>query len=656
MIFACVALFYWVPLTSSSASIQWDAADMHYPLQKYFSDNLRAGVLPFWSPYLFSGYPILANTEMAAWYLPHWPFFLAGIAPRVLQLEIALHALIACLGVYFFLFQLGLRRSAGLLGSLAYGLSGFFAGHSSHVGLFCAAAWLPWLLAAYQRATGPRTIRYTALGALAGGMMILAGYFQTALYGFLALGLFALSGLWSNRQRWLRSVPIVIGIAAGAAAVAAIQVLPGLELTAHSIRAAADYSSSTEGTLHLRPLLTLFAPDSLGAISGNYTGPFDVTQYYLYAGLLLVPLAALGAAKTRMRWPALTILIPTLWYLAGPAGGFYRLAGIIPGLHKVRAPIQGWFIAALALAMLAGAGADWIFGRWRVPALPFILIAFLFADVWYWNSFNNPLAYARGSFAELYGDREAYARQQVAETQAPLTRFDGPRAFPGLGPLDHPLDLRLETTYGYFALEPALGDEYAGAMSRNPKLRDGLNVSRFVNLRTGALDTNAAVLPRAYFPKTVSDLRGGEASRKALETLDPAAGSVVLEPHPPVRQDPAAVASIAACDGQSYRVRYRAASPSLLKLSESWFPGWRAFLGRDEIPVVRVDHALMGAVVPAGSAEIRFEFRSNYFRYGLAITVMALLILTGLAFRGDALQTLIRRHTGRGASVTGLPC
>jgi hypothetical protein len=252
---------------------------MHYPLQKYFSDNLRAGVLPFWSPYLFSGYPILANTEMAAWYLPHWPFFLAGIAPRVLQMEIALHALIACLGVYFFLFQLGLRRSAGLLGSLAYGLSGFFAGHSSHVGLFCAAAWLPWLLAAYQRATGPRTIRYTALGALAGGMMILAGYFQTALYGFLALGLFALSGLWSNRQRWLRSVPIVIGIAAGAAAVAAIQVLPGLELTAHSIRAAADYSSSTEGTLHLRPLLTLFAPDSLGAISGNYTGPFDVTQY-----------------------------------------------------------------------------------------------------------------------------------------------------------------------------------------------------------------------------------------------------------------------------------------------------------------------------------------------------------------------------------------
>jgi hypothetical protein len=637
MIFACVALFYWAPLTSSSTSIQWDAADMHYPLQKYFSDHLLAGVLPFWTPYLFSGYPLLANTEVAAWYLPHWPFYLTGITPGVLQLEIGLHAFIACLGAYFFLSQLELRRSAALLGSLAYGLSGFFAGHSSHVGLFCAAAWLPWLLAAYQRATGASIIRYTALGALAGGMMILAGYFQTALYGFLALGLYALSGLWSNRERWLRSwlqsMLIVGGMAAGAALVAAVQVLPGLELTANSIRAKADYSSSTEGTLHLRPLLTLFAPDALGAISGSYTGPVDITQYYFYGGLLLVPLAAVGAVKTRMRWPALTILIPTLWYLAGPAAGFYRMAGIIPGLHKVRAPIQGWFIAALALAMLAAAGADWIFGRWRASALPFILVALLFADLWYWNSFNNPLAYARASFAELYGAREDVARRQLAATQPPLTRFDGPRAFPGLGPLDHPLDIQLETTYGYFALEPALADEYASAMSRNPKLRDGLNVSRFVNLRTGALDTNPAMLPRAYFPKTISNVHGDGASRQALETLDPAAGSVVLELHPAVRQDPAAVASIAAHDPKSYRVRYQAASPSLLKLSESWYPGWRAFLGLNEIPIVRVDHALMGAVVPAGSGEIRFEFRSNYFRYGLAITVVALLVLTGLAFQ-----------------------
>ena len=98
-------------------------------------------------------------------------------------------------------------------------------------------------------------------------------------------------------------------------------------------------------------------PNWLGALTGSYRGPFDITQYYFYAGLLLVPMAALGVAKNRVRIPALAILVTAVWYMLGPAAGFYRLGAILPGLHSVRAPIQGWFVAALVLAMLAAAGA-----------------------------------------------------------------------------------------------------------------------------------------------------------------------------------------------------------------------------------------------------------------------------------------------------------
>jgi uncharacterized membrane protein YfhO len=166
-------------------------------------------------------------------------------------------------------------------------------------------------------------------------------------------------------------------------------------------------------------------------------------------------------------------------------------------------------------------------------------------------------------------------------------------------------------------------------------------VSRFVDLQAGEIEINPAVLPRAYFPKTVSDVRDNQTFKKALETLDPAAGSVVLNPHAPIRQDPRAIASLDSYDEQSYRVRYQVASPSLLKLTEAWFPGWRAFLGDHEIPIVRVDYALMGAVVPAGGGEIRFEFRSNYFRYGLAITGVTLLLISFIAFSG-----VFRRRPG----------
>jgi hypothetical protein len=628
-----VIVFYWVPLTSSGATIQWDAADLHYPLQKYFADRLWAGRLPFWTPYVFSGYPLLAYPELGAWYPLNWPFFLAGITPRAIELESALHSLLACLGAYLFLWRLVRDRAAAAFGAFAYGLSGFFAGHSSHVGIFSAAALFPWLLLAYRRAADGPALRYAALGGVAGGFMLLAGHFQTALYGLLGMGLYALSDLWTDRRRWWRTAAIVAGIALGSIALAGIEILPGMELTRHSIRAAADYSSATEGVLHPEPLLTLLAPDWLGALDGNYRGPSDITQYYFYAGLLLLPLAAAGALKSRLRVPALAILVPAVWYMAGPAGGFYRIAMLVPWLNKVRAPIHGWFVAAMALAMLAAAGGGWVLARWRHPALRFALVGILFVDVFYWNALANPLAWARASFEELYGGRERMVRRQVAATQPLLTRFDAPKGLTALGPLDDPLDLRLEATYGYFALEPAIYDQYIDAMGRNPRLRDGLNVSRFLNPRTGSLESNPTALPRAYFPKRVEDVSDETASRRALETLAPAEFSTVLGPHAALRQDPQATAAVVAHEEQSYRIRYHASSPSLLKLSEAWYPGWRAAIGGTQLPVLRVDHALMGAVVPAGEGEIVFEFHSNDFARGLAVSLAAALALAALACR-----------------------
>ena len=197
-------VFYWVPMTSPSASIQGEAADVHYPMQRYLSDRISPRKFPFWTPYVLSGYPILANPEVGAWYPPNWPFFLAGITPRSIQLELAFNAFLACLGAYLLISGHIENRMAAILGAFAYGLSGFFAGHASHVSLFAGAAMFPWLLLAYRRAIDVAPVRYTALGGLVGAALILAGSGQAAVSSFLGLGLYAFADWWRERQRWLR--------------------------------------------------------------------------------------------------------------------------------------------------------------------------------------------------------------------------------------------------------------------------------------------------------------------------------------------------------------------------------------------------------------------------------------------------------------------
>ena len=625
-----VVLFYLPPIVMHNASIQWDAADVHYPLQHYFAQRIRIG-LPFWTPYVFSGYPILANPEMQAWYLPNWPLYLAGFRPGSVEVELALHAFWACLGAYLFLRRLELRSSAAMLGGLAYGLSGFFAGHSSHVPVFLSAAWFPWILWAYRRAIDLPGTGKIAIGALVSGGLILAGYYQMTMICALALFGLALGDIFSGRCRPVRAAVVCAGMLVGGLALAAIQVLPAAELIAQS---APNPPASSGEILRLRAAATLLYPDAAGTISNRDQGL--VTDHYLYAGWTILPLVLIGAIRARRKPHVFVLAGVAIWYSLGPHAGLYRLCRSLPGHTAAGPPDLGWFPAALALAWLAAMGSDTLFRRF--PVIGILLVGILFADLWYWNLWRNPPAFARNSFDTLYGQAEQRAGLTLAAPLLPLTRFDAPLPPRGVGPILSSLDLKFETTYGYLVLQPRFYSKYHAAAAHNRKLLDGLNVSRSVDAATRRLVDNPNFLTRAYFPRQVTDAADENGSLGALKTADPAVGSTVFGPHAPIVQDGSAVAFIASYDEQSYAIHYTAASPSLLKLCEPWYPGWTASVDGSAVPVLRVDYALMGAVVPAGEHVMEFRFHSTWFTTGMVISLLALIAVCVLVLELPALS------------------
>ena len=623
-----VLIFYWSPLTDPNTTPQWDAIDVHYSLQRYFADEIRSGSLPVWADYVFSGFPFLADPQPGAWYPLNWPFFLIGITPKVIQLEIAFHCLLAAIGA-FLLARRWLPRNPSLLAALFYAFSGFFAGHASHVGMFQTAAWLPWILLSLHAAMETGAIRAFAAGGFAAGVMFLAGHFQTALYALLAAGLYVIALLTLGQGTWKRAMAGLAALTCGVLSIGAISWLPGSVLVRESIRSGMNFSGSTNAPLAPSALTTLLWPNALGAVLGPYHGPQDITQFYFYAGVMLLPLAIVGLFMARIRIAALIVLIPALWYALGPAAGFYSLLSKLPGLASVRAPVHAWFVVALALALLAGAGASVIENRWpRTWLLP-VLLLFCFADAFYWNSAVNPLPWARRSFDDLYGSREDAFYGTIQQHLTPGTRLYSSRDSAGAGPLNGAFDVRVPVTYGYNPLELARYSDYIAAAGSNGKLIDALDVSLAVIPETGAVQSRAP-LAAFGFPQAVHAVAGPRESQAALAALDPSHDAIVEGGLNEIVQSANAAVTVEETGEHGFRIHTESGTRSLLRTSIPWFPGWTARAGSTNLDVRPINHAMLGIAVPPGSSEVEIEFHQPYLGVGALLSVFGLATGIGL--------------------------
>lgn len=624
---ACVAIipFYGELLFSPHASIHWDLADVSYPAQKYFSDSVFDGKLPEWTPYLSSGIPFLSDPRTGAWYPLHWPFFLIGITPRSLAWELALHAFLAWTGAYLLARRMFGEAGPAAVGALLYAGGGFFAAHSSLLGKFEAAAVLPWLLWAALGALETGAILWTGVAGLIGGLIVLTGDIPAALECFLALIFFVAAA----KPPWSRGVSVVCASSAVAVLLGAIVLLPALELSAQAVRADLSAAALPPGTF-----ATLVAADHYGLMTGLYSGPEDIRQHYLYSGLLLLPLAIAGFARRQKMLPPLALLVPAIWFAFGRRAGLYAALSLLPGLRG-SAPADIWFVAALGLSLAAASGAIWIVERIQRPHVWIALLALAGVDLWFWNLHRNPLVFAHVSFDELYGkhlDSEA--------ARSPFARIWAPAAPLTLGPAGGPLIRRMEATYGSGLADLDRYAEYMRAAENNSKLLNGLGVTHLLEEHGGKLIENPENLGRVSAPPTVSFVADRKAAAQALATLDPARAAVVEAPARPLGQSVPEIRIVNYQD-DFYRIRYTAASDSLLRIALPYFPGWRAALDGQSLEVLPVDQALTGVIVPAGTHELTLQFRSRRLRPGVILNLIGVGLGLGLIW-GSAFIPRVR--------------
>jgi hypothetical protein len=78
--------------------------------------------------------------------------------------------------------------------------------------------------------------------------------------------------------------------------------------------------------------------------------------------------------------------------------------------------------------------------------------------------------------------------------------------------------------------------------------------------------------------------------------------------------------------------------PGWLVVSETYYPGWRAQVNGEEVPILRANLAFRAVAVPAGSSEIVFRYEPAWLMPTVILTGVGLLALLVL-FMGDRRRT-----------------
>lgn len=344
-----------------------DLPQLFYPLRRFAFDEMKAGRLPLWNPYVMGGIPAYANSLYALLYPPNWLHLILPINLAI-NLIIAMHVLLAGLFTAIWCRWRGSSITASLLAGSMFMFAGplllrIYGGILTYP---CVIAWTPLLMLCIDAIIEQRKAKVAMLaGAVILTMQVLAGYMLATYYQSFGIGCYAIVRLLHHPQ-WKRTTVLLLAMGLLAAGLSAGQLLPGIEAANESVRGVAQQSSfSTSVSLPPENLLTLFIPYLLGDwVSSPIFQRWGIVDTSLFAGGVGTMLAIIGAVvavRTRdLRGIAtLVCLVVTLGVALGEYNPLYKPAmRIIPGLAIFRGPSRASFVIVLAAAALAASGFD----------------------------------------------------------------------------------------------------------------------------------------------------------------------------------------------------------------------------------------------------------------------------------------------------------
>ena len=633
---------------------------------------LGQGIIPLWNPYSFSGQPLLANFQSAVFYPLSWLFFL----PSHLfswSVFILLQPVLAGIFMYLFLRAKNLGKIPAIFGAISLICCSFFATRYFWGNLVHTLLWLPLGLYLIDKISDVK--KFIALEGIVIALAILGGYPQFSIFVCIILLTYFLF------RQGIKKVFIFFLALTLALLICAIQLLPTAELYQNSLReGVASKESFSNSLLSPEYLVSILSPDFLGSpATNNYKGDKDYSGMNAYFGI--IPLAlSLYALKffkrnREIRFWALVGLAGLVFSYKNPvaflpsllnipilsSGGawsnlfFFQFGAIILssfGLNQLLIKRDKKFFLVSLIVLVCLIFLMFFARNTTTIIVPFA--AFLIAT-WFFPKKTGLLAIVFTAIAGVYFLQKIspFGETKYFYPDHPLITFlqnnAGYNRF--WGPTMAKIPSNLSTFYhiyspeGYDSLFPKWYGELiqtakTGIVSEKlnradifiddqptfyrDRLLNLLGVKYILSPDATAFE-NKTAFPRAFMANSV--LVTTDLIKNIYDPNIDLRLTVILEKDPVVSKLATGSAEIIDYHPNKVTIKTNSSGPSMLFLSDTYFPGWNAFVNGRYAEIFKADYAFRAVSVPTGQNTVNFIYDPDSFKHGLTLTIFGLLIL-----------------------------
>jgi len=682
-------IFYRRHLFLLNAHIPFDIADYHLPLAAFIERSVTRHVWPFWNPLVYSGSPIHADIQAALFYPFTWIAIIADMATgggRLfywLEWLVPVHMMIAGIGAYLLLRQLRCSALVALFGATVFQISPFFVSQAQHLGAVSTAAWFPFILLCVCRLAEEFRPRRAALLAAAIALTILSGFPAALIVVVVLSALFCFGLIQARLAKWRLLLFFAASCLAGAA-MAAIQLIPTIQLSRLSLASVRYKWLGDGGGMHWQSLVSFIRPDHYGIFTAwdpsKYKLPYNFTFMFTfcgYAAAVLITAALILPRKTKLLAISLALfMLSAIWMLGETTPIYPAIYRRLP--HFLQNPLYPEF-ALLGFSMFAACTAAMALSRIE-PAMPRFLIVVLVAA----NSWNLIRVGANRVFNTFDGGYKVVAAEwKDGERTMPDALRGMPREAIPPSRIDFFSEAEglLQLAPGVFDIPSAAGDN-PFLLLRYYDLRHsfsndapwsrrqfprGFDSPWIRSLNVGYVLEDKAAPERVFDPEKYErlDLRSIRGYRvkapqprfyiqnrivavdneqEALDaavkgSVDPSTAAIIENLPKDWRPDAVDGGSVKVLEYDDNRVVLEAhtGGRAMLVTSEALYPGWTATVNGKPASIVPANVAFRGIPLNAGENQIVMQYKpENLFISAMISLLASAVVICGVAVRERA--------------------